>query len=795
MKKLKIYSDTPIAALHRRIDNQMSNDDLKSLASSYQGKSVAEHYRGPGWVNSDGIACLVFVTPSEKWPRLAQKTDSTSCIAWIWNYTSTLFFSLSVYINGEGKIPRVRWFGESDSEIVQAIKEKGLYFAVIADDQGLHSGWFEMVFRNGTAKAPPSKLALSRLFDIPAQGLRGSIVGEKYNYEQVAELTGGEIWNDEVSQRQKPVWKEPESDFWATIACGKVWEDDLDVLDRAKSCWGLVTWNRRRHAASFVQELIENRQYDGSQPVFDQCWQAVLDKNASNELAEIVQRFPAIGNFLQALDGPCISAGDAYVAAYEAVTDSTMLLWLLGKVMESVFSVGNTTFCRAYQETIMCVLMDFRITDSGLNRVWLRNDHSGDMCIEKYSININDSTDDLRRYWTDGFDVQHMIDSGYYLTASDYPMKMDEAGKSLREVKLNGEIDDVDAVARTFLAEALQARQWSIPWGARIEVNIGPFVSMKIFEKDGEFECLLLDASDYYYHVSIGMNTPPPRICSPTIYQKNEVGEIVQNEEAACALRLIAASIVRDFVVVEERERVFSSRSFRKRIRGRDIRTIIYLPRVKYSTPSIERVPREEGEAAIVRHTVKNHLRKANNASAEQRFLAQRYGIHVPEGFTFVRAHERGSKAQQERVVVYRSRSASQMIFNQLDNAPVGTRPAWFDFEKDCARFLSRRGLRVVHQSIARDGDGGVDLFAVDSGGGAYLVQCKCWSLHRQVGPEVVRELVGAIALASKGSDTPARGVIITTSHFTEGSMQAATELGIELIDGYTFAKAIDAQD
>jgi restriction endonuclease Mrr len=101
---------------------------------------------------------------------------------------------------------------------------------------------------------------------------------------------------------------------------------------------------------------------------------------------------------------------------------------------------------------------------------------------------------------------------------------------------------------------------------------------------------------------------------------------------------------------------------------------------------------------------------------------------------------------------------------------------------------LTRRGLSVVHQSANRDGDGGVDLYAVDVDNKSWIVQCKCWAQHRTVGPEVVRELYGAITLADKGGALKSRGILITTSTFSSGAIATAAEFGFELIDGEQFA-------
>jgi hypothetical protein len=52
-------------------------------------------------------------------------------------------------------------------------------------------------------------------------------------------------------------------------------------------------------------------------------------------------------------------------------------------------------------------------------------------------------------------------------------------------------------------------------------------------------------------------------------------------------LKLIAAAIVRDFLVVEERESLFTARRMRRAVNGRPVRTVIYLPRVRYSATAL----------------------------------------------------------------------------------------------------------------------------------------------------------------------------------------------------------------
>ena len=59
------------------------------------------------------------------------------------------------------------------------------------------------------------------------------------------------------------------------------------------------------------------------------------------------------------------------------------------------------------------------------------------------------------------------------------------------------------------------------------------------------------------------------------------------------------------------------------------------------------------------------------------------------------------------------------------------------------------------------------------------------------MGPDVVRELEGAIRLADLGSEKRSKGMILTTSTFTSGAMSAALELGFQVIDGPRMARLL----
>ncbi len=99
-------------------------------------------------------------------------------------------------------------------------------------------------------------------------------------------------------------------------------------------------------------------------------------------------------------------------------------------------------------------------------------------------------------------------------------------------------------------------------------------------------------------------------------------------------------------------------------------------------------------------------------------------------------------------------------------------------FEAKCMDLLRQRGFDV--EATRRTSDGGIDLVASSYDpfvGGKYVVQCKDWS--GKVGVTVVRELYGVVH-----SENANRGILITSSSFTQEALHFADGKRLELIDG-----------
>lgn len=114
-----------------------------------------------------------------------------------------------------------------------------------------------------------------------------------------------------------------------------------------------------------------------------------------------------------------------------------------------------------------------------------------------------------------------------------------------------------------------------------------------------------------------------------------------------------------------------------------------------------------------------------------------------------------------------------------------------YDFERYITSLLNRLGFTAQQTSLS--GDGGIDIYAYNNKPflkGYYLFQCKNWT--NPVGQPEVRDLYGVVM--SKRAN---KGILITTSSFTDKAIEFANGLNIELIDGkslYEIAASVNPE-
>lgn len=102
----------------------------------------------------------------------------------------------------------------------------------------------------------------------------------------------------------------------------------------------------------------------------------------------------------------------------------------------------------------------------------------------------------------------------------------------------------------------------------------------------------------------------------------------------------------------------------------------------------------------------------------------------------------------------------------------------WASFEDLVARILRAKGFTT--QVTQPTSDGGVDVIAQREEPllrGKYVVQCKNW--RNPVGVGAVRDLYGVVT-----HERASKGILITTSSFTQAAVEFANGKPLELIDG-----------
>jgi hypothetical protein len=99
---------------------------------------------------------------------------------------------------------------------------------------------------------------------------------------------------------------------------------------------------------------------------------------------------------------------------------------------------------------------------------------------------------------------------------------------------------------------------------------------------------------------------------------------------------------------------------------------------------------------------------------------------------------------------------------------------SWQQFEWLVGEYFRRQGFEV-RETGSPAGDGGVDLLLFRNGEG-HVVQCKHWK-SRQVGVQVVRELVGTVQLTGAAS-----GYLVSSGRLTSAATAAAREGAVRLV-------------
>lgn len=774
----------PLCLAHKIADRTTLRDQLITMATANARRTPCERFLGPAILDDTGVSYIGFLSQNERLPRRVQSGEALKVLAWRWDCSPSAFFSLTLALAKDYPRPHTRWFGSSKNAVSAGIFKLKRFRFIVISPSGYATDLYEASFPLITDQSDPVMLSLESLWRLPTHHL---------NRRHLAHLSARPD-QDDLSLPMSNRLVDPEheqSDFWATIDADGPWGKDANRLDCQRAAWGQKVMQHRLAAIAQIEDF---RRSDASKNQLKTILENDSRLNESKEVPSlklVIQTSPKISALLSTI-------GDTSIVSYEHIHQAGVAVWrdsdagyLIFEVILLLQSRGEDKLKDVILSVLTVALIDSEITCQGTERPWLYlNSNQKSLHLRTVTIATGHPKEDYADLWEGCIDFSEIVNSGMRIDGSYFPFPLGKLSKLMESVTLDSEYQVAETYVLSLLQEAQAARQWSVPWGALVKVEFGPFVALRIFETDGEFCCYFLDSENRYFHVVFNLDQQPPAAESTRLVRGSpETGDLDWNYDAMISVKLIAAAVIRDFLVVEDRSKVFAERKSPQgagHLKSRN--SIIYIPRVKYSNPCLTNANSCLPHLKPSSHHVVGHARRVTSPSASQRFLAQRYGFSLPLGFTFVRPHVRGSIVDNSQIRVYRSRSASRMIFTEIKSPPSGTIPRWFEFERDCARLLRSRNLNVIHQSAERNVDGGVDLFAESSSGQTYIVQCKCWAAHRHVGPEVMRELEGAIRYADMGTSGESEGIVITTSSFTSGAFEVGRALGYELIDGERFA-------
>ena len=708
----------------------ISEGEITALMHNLQDEPT---FRGVWTVANDGTPVAILHALGEKNFRAARKS-MTGVLAWSWPNHFGHLVSFTLVIPGE-RSPRI--FVPDDCALIRLVSDRGrIAFAVG------HGKQLSPFYLADFTKHPehPDMLDAFR-----------------------ALLRFDEHF----------VFRDDELAYWLFMSDSKSnWIADLPIRDAMRARWARIYESQVLTLVRRIEEIRANGLPDT----------AYTNADAQTNIPFVMPFFDEVASLLIS---PTSKTLDAIKLACTALADPHKMGNLIHGLIASIEKNALVAdLALVIHDLLMAVMYSHTATISGLRRPWLdARLESGDVAVRYIDIDYLAFGKDAPDYWFD-WDLNYFFDFGYVLTGKDLPLPITQH-KEFSDIELGCTKVEADAAIRELLAEARENRQWSAPWGARVQIDVGPLKYLDIFEIEGEFIGMFRDTNDRFLMVQVNISSGAYTL--PTIIAADEDAITVENNtQASLALVLVVASVVRDFVVVEERTSQFVARPAKqRRCSTNQALSIIYLPRVRYLHPDVDAFHNAVGsDTHRAAHDVAQHIRKTEHASAAQLLLAMRYGLGVPKGYTFVRPHRRGDVATPGRQRLYRSRSASAILYRTLTKAPTGSRPAWFDFEKDVAVALSKMSFRVVHQAASRNGDGGVDIYAHDEvNDHVWAVQCKCYATARKVGPDVVRELAGSLHRYPEGT----RGMIVTTSSYTPTALEEAAALNIKTIDGPQF--------
>ena len=424
-------------------------------------------------------------------------------------------------------------------------------------------------------------------------------------------------------------------------------------------------------------------------------------------------------------------------------------------------------------------------------------------------INVEDATEiDCFYYWNyinlfnlingclDKKDFPLLLDEGKIFNENKFYKHVHEFSKSvtLSPFRNPNEALNLDPETKTQISEILkeameQTTGLLIPYNACVGLKDDPvFKYIRFIEYEKYIAIFAHDYNDRFISEMYVKGEDEFR------YWLYNSGQIFDSKvaESSKLLYLKLASCIRDWKILIERDSSMSYQGHRipSGVPSGKPRHM-YLPRVTYKrSNSKEQKSREKvffSENRKFNGERRAHRRKLQSgmkASKFQMLLASDANIYIPDGYTFVKKTDWGKIKKSKREIKYRTTSLNGLFYgsdHEIKKAKKIHELSPAGFEEKMEDYVDKKGWEVIKRN---NYDGGIDIRAWKKFKNGtikkLLVQCKHWK--KPVGPDVIRELIGASKLEE--SEHKKVLMVITSSKFTFGAREAAAKENIELIDG-----------
>ena len=424
-------------------------------------------------------------------------------------------------------------------------------------------------------------------------------------------------------------------------------------------------------------------------------------------------------------------------------------------------------------------------------------------------INVEGKTDlDCLCYWT--FINNFNLFNGC-LDSEDFPLILNN-GKVLNENELYKEKDiqmrlaenclpdlnknfnlnpTIKEEVSNILTEAMeQTTGLLVPYNSCVELADDPiFRYVRFIEYEKYIAIFVHDENDRFISE---MYVKGEKEFRYWLYNSNQILD-TKTEESSKFIYIKLATAIRDWKILIERDSTMQVRPRPMVPHGvkTNKKRWIYLPRVKYNRPdTFEYKKREKvwfAENKKFIHQRRAHVRKLPTGmkpSKIQMLLAEASNMYVPEGRTFVRKSRWNDIKKSPREIKYRNISLHGLFYGSDHERKKAAEikqllPA--GFEEKMEEYIDGLGWQVTKRN---NYDGGIDIRAIkefkDGTIKNLLAQCKHWK--KPVGPDVIREILGAEIVENNKSDNVL--MVITSSRFTTGATKIASNHNVKLIDG-----------